>query len=89
MSRRVERGGGVLICIFINFGQTAAFERRIFQFLKRVNELHTFCDSSPSGLILKRSRSLPQEEFVYLTQKLRELDLIQRTDSIISGHSAR
>ena len=64
-----------------------AFKRR--NFLKRVNELHTFCDSSPSGLILKRSRSLPQEEFVYLTQKLRELDLIQRTDSIISGHSAR
>ena len=42
------------------------------------------------GLLLKqRSRSLPQEEFIYLTQKLRELDLIQRTDSIISGQSAR
>ena len=42
------------------------------------------------GLLFKqRSRSLPQEEFIYLTQKLRELDLIQRTDSIISGQSAR
>lgn len=40
-------------------------------------------------LMMKRSRSLPQEEFVYLSQKLKELDLIRRTDSVISGHSAR
>ena len=46
--------------------------------------------SGGKGLLFKqRSRSLPQEEFIYLTQKLRELDLIQRTDSIISGQSAR
>ena len=40
-------------------------------------------------LMMKRSRSLPHEEFVYLTQKLKELDLIRRTDSVISGQSAR
>ena len=40
-------------------------------------------------LMMKRSRSLPHEEFVYLSQKLKELDLIRRTDSVISGQSAR
>ena len=48
--------------------------------------------SSPRNramLMMKRSRSLPHEEFVYLTQKLKELDLIRRTDSVISGQSAR
>ena len=34
---------------------------------------------------LKRSRSLPPEEFAYLTAKLKELDLVQRTDSQGSG----
>lgn len=37
-------------------------------------------------LMMKRSRSLPQEEFAYLSQKLKELG---RTDSVISGHSGR
>ena len=48
--------------------------------------------SSPRNramLMMKRSRSLPHEEFVYLSQKLKELDLIRRTDSVISGQSAR
>ena len=34
---------------------------------------------------MKRSRSLPQEEFAYLTAKLKELDLVQRTDSLGSA----
>ena len=34
---------------------------------------------------MKRSRSLPPEEFAYLTAKLKELDLVQRTDSLGSG----
>ena len=34
---------------------------------------------------IKRSRSLPPEEFAYLTAKLKELDLVQRTDSLGSG----
>lgn len=37
-------------------------------------------------LMMKRSRSLPQEEFAYLTQKLKELG---RADSIISGTGSR
>ena len=45
--------------------------------------------SDRATLMKKRSRSLPHEEFVYLSQKLKELDLIRRTDSIISGQSAR
>ena len=60
----------------------------LIQYFKII--LFDFYSSETNGsLILKRSRSLPQEEFIYLTQKLRELDLIQRTDSIISGQSAR
>ena len=42
-----------------------------------------------SLLMMKRSRSLPQEEFVYLSQKLKEIDLMRRTDSIISGQSGK
>jgi hypothetical protein len=40
-------------------------------------------------LMMKRSRSLPEDEFQYLTQKLKEGLELQRTDSTISGHSAR
>ncbi len=38
-----------------------------------------------ASLMMKRSRSLPQEEFIQLKQKLQELDLIRRTDSVVSG----
>ena len=47
-------------------------------------------DGDRAMLMMKRSRSLPQEEFpVYLSQKLKELELFRRTDSVISGQSAR
>ena len=41
---------------------------------------------SPSPSILRRSRSLPQDEFRIIGQKLCEL---QRNDSIVSGRSGR
>ena len=42
--------------------------------------------SSAQQQLLLRSRSLPQDEFRYLARKLRELE---RTDSELSGNSAR
>ncbi len=45
-------------------------------------------EAAAAASILKRSRSLPQDEFLYLTQKLKELEL-QRTDSVLSGQSSR
>ena len=45
------------------------------------------CSSlSPSPSVLRRSRSLPQDEFRIIGQKLCEL---QRNDSIVSGRSGR
>ena len=51
--------------------------------------LSTTSGSKRAALMKKKSRSLPHEEFVYLSQKLKEIDLIRRTDSVISGKSAR
>ena len=51
------------------------------------DSLQQNCSSlSPSPSILRRSRSLPQEDFIVIGQKLCEL---QRNDSIVSGRSGR
>ena len=47
---------------------------------------HANLSLSPSPSILRRSRSLPQDEFRILGQKLGELE---RNDSIVSGRSGR
>ena len=54
MSKRVERGGEVLNqtfdMSFINFGHTAAFERHIFQFLKRLTSYTPFVTAPQAAL---------------------------------------